>query len=239
MRVAALAVDALPRRRDEVRDLVSWRLKKTLPYRADEAVLDWQVFPPAAGGKRVVLAAAVRRRILEEYEGVLEEAGLEAGQVTASSLALSDALPQVPERDTMLLNVGSGWFSVLVTDGREPLFFRSKSVPEGERFDGLREAFIASELFPTLEFYRSRLEGRGLAPIVLHAAGGGAEAIEAALRQGEGVDASLLPARSVEAPVPGDLPAALQARLAAVAALGMRGWHHRPEAGTVAMGGAA
>ncbi len=232
MRLAVLAVDTLPRRRAELHDLVAWRLKKTLPYRLDEAVLAWEILED----RKLVLAAAVRRRVLEEYESLLAEAGLSVGSVTSASLALSAGLPVSPGRDGLLLNVGQGWFSMLVTDGVQPLFFRSKSIPEGERAPGLREAFVASALSPTLEYYGQRLKGRGLGPLVLHAAGGGVDELEEVLRATVKGPESLFPATRVTLPLPDSVPEALQGRLTAVAGLALRGWSR--VAGE-ALGGAA
>jgi hypothetical protein len=236
LRVTVLAVDTLPRRRGELHDLVAWRLKKTLPYRVDEASLAWEVFDADGEGGKLVLAAAVRRRVLEEYESLLADAGLSVGSVTAASLGLSEWAPAVAGRDSLLLNVGRGWFAMLVTDGQRPLFYRSKPIPEGERGAGLREAFVASELFPTLEYYRRRLNGRGLGPLVLHAAGGGAANLEAALRAAVSDADDLFPAVEVTSPVPASVPEDLRARLGVVAGLAQKGWHRGADA---ALGGAA
>lgn len=238
-KLAVLQLDGLPRRREEVDDLVAWRLKKTLPYRADEARLAWEAFPPDETGKRPLLAAALRRRTLEEYESLMAEAGFETGTVTTATLALAEQAPVEEERDALLLNVGRSWFSMLVTDGRRPLFFRSKLVPEGERAPGLREAFVAAELLPTLEYYRRRVDGRGLGRIVLHSAGGGAADLEAALREAPGADDALFPAQRVPAPVPADLPEELLDRLASAAIVAGRSWSRRPVPVTRALGGAA
>ena len=238
-KIAVLQVDALPRRREEVDDLVAWRLKKTLPYRADEARLSWESFAPDDDGKRLLLAAALRRRTLEEYEGLLAEAGFETGAVSTATLALAERLPEPEERDSLLLNVGRSWFSMLVTDGRRPLFFRSKAIPEGERAAGLREAFVARELVPTVEYYRRRVGGRGLGRLALHAAGGGAAELEEALRGAPGVEPALFPATELAAPVPEELSAELRARLAAVATMAGRGWPAQPVPEARALGGAA
>jgi len=232
MRLAVLGVDAVPRRRQEFHDLVAWRLKKTLPYRIDEAALAWDVVED----RKLVVAAAVRRRVLEEYESLLGEAGLTVGSVTSASLALATGLPITPGRDHLLLNVGHGWFSMLVTDGDHPLFFRSKAIPEGERAPGLREAFVASALFPTLEYYRRRLGGRGLGRLVLHVAGGGADELEETLRSTVPGEEALFPATRVVVPLPESVPEALRPRLTAVACLALKGWRR---ATGEALGGAA
>lgn len=239
VRLAVLAVDSIPRRREEVQDLVAWRLKKSLPYRVDEALLRWETFPGTVDGKRLLLAAAVRRRVLEEHESLLAEARLPVGSVTASTLTLAEAVPAPEDRDVLLLNVGRSWFSILVTRGREPLFFRSKPIPEGERAPGLREAFVAGELFPTLEYHRRRLGGRPLASLVLHAAGGDFDSFEKELRAAGRGDEDFFPARRVEASFLDELPRELKPRLSAVALLAQRGWRRDWEPASFAVGGAA
>jgi hypothetical protein len=175
-RVALIPADTLPRRRDGLRELVAWRMKKTLPFRMDEAQVDTQVFPTREG-KHLVMAIVMRRKVLAEYEGLLEAQGFTVGTVTLSTLALAELLPSDPGGDVMLVNVGSGWFSLLITNGAEPLFYRCKNLPESEKRGAERDWFVTGEIFPTLEYYRNRLGGTGLKRVFLHVTGPGREAL--------------------------------------------------------------
>lgn len=179
LRIGLVTMDSVPLRREEMRDLVAWRLKKTLPFRVEDATIDWQVLA-GTDGRFTVLAAAARARIVAEYEQALEEAGFQAGSVTASTLALADLVPP-GEGDRLLLNVGSGWFAILILRGDTPLFYRCKLIPESERSGPERGWFIAGEIAPTLEYHRARLGGERLSQAWLHVGGPGADGIRETL----------------------------------------------------------
>lgn len=86
IRVFILPFDTFPRRADEALPLLRWRLKKSLPFDAEEAVLSW-MRQPSRDGKVEIVAAVARQKIVREYESVLEEEGLLAGVVQSSTLA--------------------------------------------------------------------------------------------------------------------------------------------------------
>ena len=164
VRVAVIAAAELPRGREERREMIAWRLKKILPYRIEDAHVDSQAFS-APDGKHVVVAAAVKRKVVAEYEALFASVGLEVGSITSSTLALTDLLPARPSGDALLLHVGVAWYSMIISDGRRPLLVRSKALPDGERRGPARDAAILAEIAPTIEYHSGRL-GR---PAVKHA----------------------------------------------------------------------
>lgn len=70
-----------------VRDFARYRIAPGLPYSPDEAVVD---VLPLEGGR--VLAAAVRRSVIEGYEAVAAAAGLDLERLDLSPLAALSAL---------------------------------------------------------------------------------------------------------------------------------------------------
>ena len=76
-----------PPRGVDVQEFARFRLAASLPYAASEAVVD--VLPTGAGR---ILAAAVRRRIVEEYEAAAAAAGLARGRVDLAPFAALQAL---------------------------------------------------------------------------------------------------------------------------------------------------
>ena len=171
VRVAIIAAAQLPRGREERRDVVAWRLKKILPYRMEEALVDSQVFP-GPGGQHVVVAAAVRRKTVAEQEALLAAHGFEVGSVTASTLALASALPRHLSGDALLLHVSTASFAMFVTNGREPVLFRSKSLPAADRSPDARDAAVVQEIAPTVEYLAARLSRPRLSRLFVHAADG-------------------------------------------------------------------
>ena len=104
VRVLLLDFDALPGKLAEALPVVRFRLKKLLPFDADDAAVSYQVMSTAKGIVRVV-AVAMPREVLAEYESVVREAGFEPGAVLPSTLA---ALAGLPERETPVLVVNAG-----------------------------------------------------------------------------------------------------------------------------------
>jgi Tfp pilus assembly PilM family ATPase len=84
--VARLALLEIPPGAD-AEEYARFKLSATLAYPAEEALVD--VLP--VGGARVV-AAAVRRRVVEDYERLVREAGLAQDRVDLAPLAAMAAL---------------------------------------------------------------------------------------------------------------------------------------------------
>jgi type IV pilus assembly protein PilM len=85
-RVLLLDFDSLPSRIAEALPVVRFRLKKLLPFEADNAAVSYQIMSSDRNLVRVV-AAAMPREVLDEYELALRDAGYEPGAVLPSTLA--------------------------------------------------------------------------------------------------------------------------------------------------------
>lgn len=86
VRVLLLDFDALPAKLSEALPIVRFRLKKLVPFEVDDAMVSYQVMSSSKSNVRV-LAVAIPRDILEEYETAVREAGFEPGAVLPSTLA--------------------------------------------------------------------------------------------------------------------------------------------------------
>ena len=226
-RVALLQLDAMPARDAEVSELVSWRLNKQLPYRVDEARVAWKAVG-TRGGSTTVLAAAIRRRVLAEYEDLLRGEGFEVGSVTTATLALAESLP-AGGGDTLLVHASDGWFSLLWSDGAQPILLRTKQLPASDRDGSARDAAIAGELPPTLEYATQRLGRPGGARILVHdASGRGAQLAEQLERACETPVALLRPTP------PASLPDGVADRLGVASSLALRGLGESVTAGAPA-----
>lgn len=214
-RIALIPLDAMPRNQKELRDLVAWRMKKSLPFRFDEAVIGSQPFFGRQGTRRL-LAVAMRRRILAEHEELFRTSGFDVGSVSIDSLALAEQIPSSME-DRLLLTVGAGWFSLFVLGPAEPIFHRSKLLPASERTGAARDAFVASEISPTLEYHRTRLGGDTLEQAWVHVEGVGEEALRETIAAGGQLRADALPLL-----VPDDIDPAAACRLGPALALAAR-----------------
>jgi type IV pilus assembly protein PilM len=101
VRVLLLDFESLPGKLAEALPLVRFRLKKLLPFEADDAMVTFQTMSTSKNLVRV-LAVAIPRDVLSEYETVVREAGFEPGAVLPSTLASLAAVES--EEATLLVN---------------------------------------------------------------------------------------------------------------------------------------
>jgi type IV pilus assembly protein PilM len=99
VRVLLLDFDSLSNKLAEALPIVRFRLKKLLPFDADDAMVSYQVMSTSRNLVRV-LAVAVPHDVLSEYETAVREAGFEPGAVVSSTLA---ALVSVDDESPALL----------------------------------------------------------------------------------------------------------------------------------------
>ena len=127
VRVLLLDFEALPGRESEALPLVKFRLKKLLPFDADEAMVTYQTMSTSKNVVRV-LAVAIPRDVLSEYETAAREAGFEPGCVLPSTLAclaaVSDAEP------ALLVNANSLGVTAAIVRGGVLLLHRSVDLQE-------------------------------------------------------------------------------------------------------------
>src|SRR3984885_11448655 len=104
VRVLFLDFDQLPSKAAETLPVVRFRLKKLLPFDADDAMVSYQVMSSEKGAIKL-LAVAMPKLVLEEYEAVVVAAGYLPGAILPSTLA---ALAGLDESPTPVLMVNAG-----------------------------------------------------------------------------------------------------------------------------------
>jgi len=115
VRVLLLDFDALSSKLTEALPIVRFRLKKLLPFDADDAMVSFQIMSSNKSGVRV-LAVAIPRDVLGEYEAVVREAGFEPGCVIPSTLAALSGMED--ESASLLVNANSlGVTTAIVRNG--------------------------------------------------------------------------------------------------------------------------
>ncbi|MGB6159572.1 MAG: hypothetical protein WBH45_14890, partial [Acidobacteriaceae bacterium] len=90
-RVLLLDFDTLPSKRSEALSVVRFRLRKMVPFDVEGAAVSYQVMTEKRGQLNV-LVTVMPGDVLEEYEGVVREAGYEPGVVLPSTLAAAAAV---------------------------------------------------------------------------------------------------------------------------------------------------
>jgi type IV pilus assembly protein PilM len=127
VRVLLLEFESLPGRVAESLPLIRFRLKKLLPFDADSAMVTYQVMSSSKSIVRV-LAVAIPRDVLSEYETAAREAGFEPGSVLPSTLACLAAVED-PEA-VLLVNANELGVTVAIARGSVLLLHRSVDLQE-------------------------------------------------------------------------------------------------------------
>jgi hypothetical protein len=190
-RLAVLDFDTLPARRDELEPLARFRLRKSLPFAEEQAVIRCQPL----GATRMLAVFADRARI-NEYEDALEAAGAHAATVVPAGLAALAAEAALDE-GALLLRADSGCLTSAFCRAGGIEFFRALETGG---------AAALEDVFPSVAFYRDRCE----------AAGG---SVEGAVLYAAGLEAPLLARLREEAPWATLRPAEEPATLAVAGAL--------------------
>ena len=180
--VSIMQVDALPKGREKILEMFRWKLKKATPFKIEEGKIDYSIYPtvdPSSGDKKnIVLVSIIRGRVISQYEELFDLLGFQPGLITLSSFALFNLYKSVikesmgDDSDFLLCNCQDAFFSFLIFRGSSPIFYRCKSIPlDSPSLEHELYSMIERELAPTLEFYKTRLNGKGLEKIFLRAIG--------------------------------------------------------------------
>jgi hypothetical protein len=149
IRVFVQHFEQFPRSPQEAEPMLRWKLKKSVPFEADETIISYMRQAPREDGVDVVTALA-RLRIVREYEALAEGVGLYPGVVMSSSLAaitlLSDSQP------TLLARVsGLALTTAIVREG-VLCGYRCTELP-AQNVD-LTPQMLLEEIFPVAAYYQ-------------------------------------------------------------------------------------
>src|SRR5713226_2001720 len=149
IRVFVQHFEEFPRSPQEAVPMLRWKLKKSVPFEADETLISYMRQAPREDGVDVVTALA-RLRIIREYESLAESVGLRPGVVLSSSLAAVSLLDE--EKPTLLARVsGSALTTVIVRDG-VLCGYRCTELP-AHGLD-LVPQMLLEEIFPVAAYYQ-------------------------------------------------------------------------------------
>jgi type IV pilus assembly protein PilM len=149
IRVFVQHFEEFPRSPQEAIPMLRWKLKKSVPFEADETLISYMRQAPRENGVDVVTALA-RLRIIREYEGLAEGVGLRPGVVLSSSLAAVSLLEE--EKPTLLARVsGSALTTVIVRNGIL-CGYRCTELPA--RGLELTPQMLLEEIFPVAAYYQ-------------------------------------------------------------------------------------
>lgn len=149
IRVFVQHFEQFPRSPHEAVPMLRWKLKKSVPFEADETVISYMRQAPREDGVDVVTALA-RLRIIREYESLAESAGLVPGVVLSTSLTAITLLGD--KKPTLLARVsGAALTTAIVRDG-VLCGYRCTELPA--QGAGLTPQMLLEEIYPVAAYYQ-------------------------------------------------------------------------------------
>ena len=170
-KISLLTLPERPATNRQLDELVRARMRRSVPFRLDEAALSYQLLP-GEGRQISLLVLLARRAVVERLEHALAPLGVRAGLIDISTSNLLNLCRQRLDaaseggRDVALLNCAAGYFSLVIVRGGRVIFFRCKSVGE-EAASANGNGVLLREMAGSLSYYREKLAGRGLATLLV------------------------------------------------------------------------
>jgi hypothetical protein len=149
IRVFVQHFDQFPRSPQEAEPMLRWKLKKSVPFEADETVISYMRQAPREDGVDVVTALA-RLRIVREYEGLAEGLGLFPGVILSSSLAAITLLDE--HRPTLLARVSGPALTTAIVREGVLCGYRCTELP-AQNTD-LTPQMLLEEIYPVAAYYQ-------------------------------------------------------------------------------------
>jgi type IV pilus assembly protein PilM len=157
-RLSVLEFEELPSDLGQLLALIRFRLRKSVPFAIDEAQVSCSIqWNDAQQKKMEVLAAAIARPVLEEYETLLRSRGFQAGLVVPSSIA---ALPLCPDSNDGLVlfaKLSGSVLSILLVENGLVRVVRCVDLSSEENNPDEEPAIITTLVQQTLAFAEDEL----------------------------------------------------------------------------------
>ena len=149
IRVFVQHFEEFPRSAEEAVPMLRWKLKKSVPFEADETLISYMRQAPREAGVDVVTALA-RLRIIREYESLVEAIGLRPGVVLSSSLAAISLLED--EKPTLLARVSGSSLTTAIVRRGVLCGYRCTELPAHGA--NLTPQMLLEEIFPVAAYYQ-------------------------------------------------------------------------------------
>lgn len=160
-KVSLIRFEKVPEKAQDLEQLIRWQVRKTAPFRIEDAQVSWQAAARAPDGGREFLVSLARRDIVRGYERVCEAAGVQAGLVDLASFNQINAVLAGGgmTADWLLVSVAADYATLAVVRGDDVVFFRNRSTAgEGDLPDLVHQ---------TAMYHEDRLGGGGFARVIL------------------------------------------------------------------------
>lgn len=183
VRVLLIDFDTLPDKAAEAEPIIRFRLRKSVPFDADQAALSFHSY--RKNGAVKVLAAVTPREVREEYESAFRTGGYEPGYLVPSTLAALHAMEA--DRPTLLVKIDGNFISVAIADQNELVFYRMLDVVPNRTGTA-----IADEVYPSIVFFEDNYSAK--VERILLASTSNVDELQQALQEQTGIRPEMLDA---------------------------------------------
>ena len=149
IRVFVLHFDVFPRKTEEAIPILRWRLKKSVPFEAEETLISYMRQTPRDDGVDIVTGLA-RLRIVREYESLVESVGMSPGIVMSSTLAVVPLLPD--GRPALLARVAGATLTTAIVREGMLCGYRCITLPSDARH--VTPQALLDEIYPLAAYYQ-------------------------------------------------------------------------------------
>ncbi|HYT20969.1 MAG TPA: hypothetical protein VEW05_12160 [Candidatus Polarisedimenticolia bacterium] len=149
IRVFVQHFEEFPRSAEEAVPMLRWKLKKSVPFEADETLISYMRQAARETGVDIVTALA-RLRIIREYESLVEGIGLFPGVLLSSSLAALSLLED--EKPTLLARVSGSTLTTAIVRREVLCGYRCTELPSHGA--NLTPQMLLEEIFPVAAYYQ-------------------------------------------------------------------------------------
>ncbi len=165
-KVSLVRFETVPAREEDLRELIGWQVRKSAPFKIEDAQISYTPGAPQPGGGREYVVVLARRDIIEEYENVCTNAGVRAGVVDLATFNLINLVIAgnagrhgAASGDWLLVHVEADYSTVAIVRGESLVFYRNAAA-QGERD-------LADFVHQTTMYYEDRLGGKGFGRVIL------------------------------------------------------------------------
>jgi Tfp pilus assembly PilM family ATPase len=161
-KVSLIKFDKVPVKWSDLDQLIHWQIRKTAPFRIEDAQVAWFAGSAVTGGGREFVVTLARRDVVESFERACDAAGVHTGLVNIASFSLINAqlaAAGTQASDWLLVHVATDYVTLAVVRGPDLVFFRNRAVGA--------EADLADMVHQTAMYHEDRLGGGGFARVVL------------------------------------------------------------------------
>jgi Tfp pilus assembly PilM family ATPase len=166
-KVTLVRFDQVPAKAADLDAMLRWNIRKSLPFKVDDAQVTYGDGVPIEGGGREFVVAAARRDLIAEYEGVCAATGVHAGVVDLATFNLMNLqlTSSAGGGDWLLVHLAVDYITIAIVRDGALIFYRHRGA------DG--EEGLADLVHQTAMYYEDRLSGRGFGHVLVAGASNG------------------------------------------------------------------